>query len=137
MIGLGADLMLIVFLGFAGRVAPGGALLSCLCKKVSKEAHPATRVPSQSEGQPAVLDHRVGPQNSLRSFVASFKQLRPVSSRCMCATWHTCPPCALCASARVEGSKPSITVQAIAQIEKSPKSGNHHLPNCKYQYRKI
>lgn len=50
--------MLIVCLAFAGRVAPGGALLSCLCKKVSKEAHPATRVPSQSEGQPAVLDHR-------------------------------------------------------------------------------
>ena len=71
MLGLEADLALIVVFALVGRVAPGGALLSCLCKKVSKEAHPATRVPlgfaaQIPNGQPAVLDHRVGPQNSLR-----------------------------------------------------------------------
>ena len=47
--------MLIVVLGLAGRAAPGRALLSCLCKKVSKEAHPAARVPALRSGQPAVL----------------------------------------------------------------------------------
>ena len=88
--------MFIVVLALAGRAAPGRASLSCLCKKVSKEARPAARVP-------ALLEPRLGPQNSLRGCAATFKQLRPVRPRSMCATWHTCPPCALCASARVEG----------------------------------
>jgi hypothetical protein len=47
-------------------------------EKEAKEGNPATRVPSLRCGQPAVLDHRVLPQNSLRAFRASLKQLRQV-----------------------------------------------------------
>ena len=68
---------LIVVLGFAGRLSRGGDLLSFACSKESKQGkeHPATRVPlgfaaQTPSGQPAVLDHRAGPQNSLRAWQA-------------------------------------------------------------------
>jgi hypothetical protein len=74
-----------IVLILAGRLSRGSDLLSFACSKESKQRkeHPATRVPlgfaaQIPSGQPAVLDHREGPQNSLRGGAAPFKQLRPV-----------------------------------------------------------
>jgi hypothetical protein len=78
-------LALFIVLAFAGRFSRGSDLLSFACSKESKQRkeHPATRVPlgfaaQIPSGQPAVLDHREGPQNSLRGCAAPFKQLRPI-----------------------------------------------------------
>ena len=57
------------FLSWAGRSSRGGDLLFLHAQeKYAKEVPPATRVPSLRCGQLAVLDHRAGPQNSLRAW---------------------------------------------------------------------
>ena len=77
---LEADLVLVAVLAFAGRLSRGGDFLSFASPKERKQrkGDPAARVPALRFGQPAVLDPRVGPQNSLRGCAAPFKQLRPV-----------------------------------------------------------
>jgi len=83
---LEADLVLVAVLAFAGRLSRGGEFLffASSKKRNQKKDDPATRVPPLRFGQPAVLDPRAGPQNSLRGSAAPFKQLRPVRSRSRC-----------------------------------------------------
>jgi hypothetical protein len=103
---LQADLVLVAVLVFASRLSRGGRLpFLARASKVSKRSAPCCPCPCAVLrcGQPAVLGPRVGPQNSLRGCAAPCKQLRPVRSRSRCVLRRICAPCALCASARVEG----------------------------------
>ena len=77
-----------VFLVEGGRpgLAPAGDLLFLLAQeKKAKEVRPAGCDPAaNATGQPVPGNGRGGPQNSLRAFGASFRQLRPVRSRSSC-----------------------------------------------------